>query len=292
MAGANPAVLAVVSRIDVCRLTSAADCDQPRRSRPAGGELRPQRTSVRRINAAQLGQGGKALGQSDHGLGGSENEIAVGGRNPAEPIEHIGLGRLVEIDQHVAAKDQIEHAERGEIRQQVELPELDHRAQFRRDLPHVSRLAEIFDQERDRQSALYLELAVDPGLRLAQNAAGKIGGNDLDTPAGQRVFKFLDRHGERIRLLPRRCGCRPDANVARCPPCGEQRRQDRGAEILEWRLVAEEKRLIGGHGLDHCHHQGFVAATQRRDKAAQAHQTGLACDRQQAAFDQILLVGR
>src|SRR5262249_58522909 len=81
----------------------------------------------------------------------------------------------------------------------------------------------LFDQELNRQPALNLELAVDPGLRLLQHGAGQIGGDNLDAPPGERVFQLLERHGERIGLLSAGGSGRPDANAARGAARGEER---------------------------------------------------------------------
>ena len=103
---------------------------------------------------------------------------------------------------------------------------------------------------------------------------------------------LLERHGERIRLLAGGGRRTPNANGARMLPRRKQRRHNGGAEILERRLVAKEKRLVGHHRFDDRDHQRFgIAPLERGDELAEAAKAGLARDRQQAAFDQILLVG-
>jgi hypothetical protein len=62
--------------------------------------------------------------------------------------------------------------------------------------------------------------------------------------------------------------------------------------MLERRLVAKEQRLVGRHRLDHIGHQRAVRREfEPGDQIAQAGKPDLARHRQQAAFDQILLVG-
>ena len=73
----------------------------------------------------------------------------------------------------------------------------------------------------------------------------------------------------------------------------QQRRHDGVAEMIERHLVAEEQRLVGRHRLDHLDDQRLgVGALQLGDQPGEVEQAGLARDRQQPAFDQILLVGR
>ena len=55
-----------------------------------------------------------------------------------QALENIGLGVLVEIDQHVAAEDDVEHAEVGKILQQVELAMLHHGADVGIELPELA----------------------------------------------------------------------------------------------------------------------------------------------------------
>jgi hypothetical protein len=62
-------------------------------------------------------------------------------------------------------------------------------------------------------------------------------------------------------------------------------------QMVERNLVAEEERLVGGHRLDHLRRQRLGAALHLRDQFRNSRHAGLARDRQQPAFDQILLVG-
>ena len=60
--------------------------------------------------------------------------------------------------------------------------------------------------------------------------------------------------------------------------------------MIEWNLVAEEERLVGGHGLDHLGRQRLGAVFQFLNQFAKSGQAGLARERRQPAFHQILLV--
>ena len=109
--------------------------------------------------------------QPDHGLGGAEHDRASRVEGAGEAAQHVGLRGGVEIDQHVAAEDDVEGAELGEALEQVELPELDHGADRRRELPVVAGLGEVLQEKRDRQAALDLELAVESAPRPLEHLA-------------------------------------------------------------------------------------------------------------------------
>ena len=108
-----------------------------------------------------------------------------------ETAEDIDLGILVEIDQDVAAEDDVEGAELGEIVQQIQLPMLNHGAQLRADLPKLAVLLEIFDEQLNRKAALDLELAVDARFRFLEHFRGQVGRDDFDAPSGERRAHFL-----------------------------------------------------------------------------------------------------
>ena len=59
------------------------------------------------------------LAQSDHRLGRAEDEIAVGRKLAGEAGENVDLGRLVEIDQYIAAEDDVELAEEEKSRRRL-----------------------------------------------------------------------------------------------------------------------------------------------------------------------------
>jgi hypothetical protein len=60
-----------------------------------------------RIEAALVRNGREAVGQPHHCLGRAEHEIAVGRGDLRKPVEEIDIRLLVEIDEDVAAEDQI-----------------------------------------------------------------------------------------------------------------------------------------------------------------------------------------
>ena len=68
-----------------------------------------------RVEAALVRDRLERVGQTDHGLGRAEQEISIGRHDARDPLEHVDLGRLVEIDQHVAAEHDVERAEVREV---------------------------------------------------------------------------------------------------------------------------------------------------------------------------------
>src|SRR5215813_4098851 len=61
--------------------------------------------------------------------------------------------------------------------------------------------------------------------------------------------------------------------------------------MIEGYLVAEKKCLVGGHRLNHLGDERLATALYPGDELADAGMSGLVRERNQAAFDQILLVG-
>src|SRR6185312_3751488 len=67
------------------------------------------------IESALFGNRLETLGQTDHGLGAAEHEKAVTLGAGGHALKHADLGRLIEVDQHVAAKHHVEHSEAPEV---------------------------------------------------------------------------------------------------------------------------------------------------------------------------------
>src|SRR4051812_30839393 len=61
--------------------------------------------------------------------------------------------------------------------------------------------------------------------------------------------------------------------------------------MIERHLVAEEEGLVGGHGLYHLRDKGSRASPHLLHEFGNPRQAGLARQRNETAFDQILLVG-
>src|SRR5439155_421553 len=84
-----------------------------------------------------------------------------------------------------------------------------------------------------------------------------------------------------------------DADAARGGAGGDQRRHDGVTEMLERRLVAEEEGFVGRHRFDDLDDQRLGGRSlEPRDQAREIEQPGLACNRQQPTFDEIVFLGR
>src|SRR6266700_3585087 len=265
------------------------DHPQPLRHRRTTTLRRP--IGVGLVEAAPIRIGTERVGNPDHGFGRPQHQHAVGLERFGDALEDRDLGILVEIDQDVAAEDHVELAEMGKVLQQIELALLHHAADIGTDLPEFADLGEVLDQQLNRQSALHLELAVDPRLGLFENFLRQVGGDDLDPPACQGLGPFLQAHRNRVRLLAARTRRGPDSQRAAVGARLQQRRQDRVAQMIERNLVAEEEGLVGGHCLHDLGRQRFRAAFHFLDEFGNARQAGPARQRDQPALDQILLVG-
>src|SRR5689334_3323432 len=113
---------------------------------------------------------GKLVGDPEHRLGATKEEITVVRELPVNAPQDVALGRRVEVDQHVAAEHDVEHAERGEIVEQVELAEGDLAPNGRGEFPTVFRdFGEVLEERLDRQAALNLELRVPSRRGLGED---------------------------------------------------------------------------------------------------------------------------
>src|SRR5215510_15445364 len=120
----------------------------------------------RNVKPAPVGERLECVGQAYDGLGGPKHKVSVVRHLARNAVEHGGLGILIEIDQHVSAKHDVECAQRGEIVKEINGTELHHAAQFRRELPCFANLIEIFDQQLNRKPTLNFKLRVNSGFRL------------------------------------------------------------------------------------------------------------------------------
>jgi drug/metabolite transporter (DMT)-like permease len=64
------------------------------------------------VQAAPVGHRPETRGQADHGLGAAEHQEAVALRDVGNTFEHVDLGDLIEVDQHIAAEHHVEAPER------------------------------------------------------------------------------------------------------------------------------------------------------------------------------------
>ena len=249
--------------------------------------------SVGSVEPPPLRKGLEGIGNPDDGFGGAQRQYAVGFDRPCKAIEYRGLGVLIEIDQDVAAEDHVEGPEMGKILQQIQLPVLDHRADIGIKLPELSGLLEIFDEHLSLEPALDLELAKDTGFGFFKNTLRQVGckKSRSATPASDELISF--RH---IAIEYGSCPVEEAAHQMR-----KTRRLARACNIIgknglsqvfERNLVAKEERSVGGHGLDHIRDQRFGSDPDFLDDFGDAGQASPSRQRDQSAFNQILLVRR
>ena len=149
-------------------------------------------------------------------------------------------------------------------------------------------------RQLDRQAALHLELAVDAGLRLLQHLVGQVGGDDLDAPAGDAIAQFLQRHGERIGLLPGRRGGAPDADAALRAPAPPSSAGMIVSRKCSNGILSRKKNdsLVVIASTTSTASASAFGPRSRCTRSVRPARAGPARDRQQPALDQILLVGR
>src|SRR5680860_254726 len=221
----------------------------------------------------------------------AKHEIAVGGEPRSKAGEDRALSGFVEIDEHIPAEDHVEHPERLAIAEEIMRPELDLAADVGTDLPRVSDLVEIFDQERDRQAPLHLELTVEPLARLAERILDEIRGHDLDRPANQPAVPLGKLHAKRIGFLPGRRRRAPDPDAALSLPLRHKLRQHYVDEIMERHFVAEKMGLLYRHGLSNAGAQMMsVRLHHGEHEMRQGGKRELPQQRPELAFEHILLV--
>src|SRR3546814_10894107 len=95
----------------------------------------------------------ESIGDTEHSLGTAEIEEAVGRHDLSNATQHLALGGLVEVDQHVAAEHHVELPEHRRIVEQIERLVGDHAADFLADAPLLAFLGEMLHQQSDRQAA-------------------------------------------------------------------------------------------------------------------------------------------
>jgi hypothetical protein len=180
----------------------------------------------------KLGVPGEGLRRSEHQVPGRPERVVEDGHDAL-------LQDRLEVDEHVAAADEIEPRERG-IAGEV-LPREDAAIADRFvDLPELARLGEEAPQPLGRHVAGDV-LDVRAGPRLLQRGLAHVGGEDLERRALPQLRERLEEDdGERIRLFSGRAAGHPDPDGIVGRAILEQRGEDLAPERLEERAVAEE----------------------------------------------------
>src|SRR5215475_8750178 len=92
---------------------------------------------------------------------GADDEIAIGSERIGEAIQDACFGLRFEIEQYVAAEDDIHLAEEAVIVEQIEGAEFDHAAQMFGDTPVFIFLRKMGNEAFDAQATLNLERGVE-----------------------------------------------------------------------------------------------------------------------------------
>ena len=113
----------------------------------------------------------------------AQKEIAVGQKIVIEVLNHTPFGNQIKIDQHVAAKDQVEtfHEGHATVVGKIQTAEGDTVANLRLDLKKLARRSKKFVAMFCSQVAGAIG-AVDRLLRVGQRPLIQVGGKDLNGP--------------------------------------------------------------------------------------------------------------
>ena len=172
-------------------------------------------------------------------LGCPQDQVAAVPEGVGEGVQGLLLQRGGEVDQDVAAQDQVDLGERRPLAEVV-LPEDDHAP---------DRLADLIGAVLDREVALD-EVGPDVGdggggvdapPGEGDRIVVQVGGEDADVDGTGLPHELGDDQGQRVGLLAGRAARRPEAQL---PPLaaglGDEPRQDVGPEVVVEHGVTEE----------------------------------------------------
>ncbi|MNZ55653.1 hypothetical protein D3C78_735850 [compost metagenome] len=204
----------------------------------------------------------------------------------------LDLGR--EVDQHVAAEHDVELAQACVTVEQVERAKFHTTANRRLDRPAPGRLdIEVALQTLLGQATGNRQAVVLTALAVIEHGAGQVGSNNLRAHlqlADVAALELIDRHRDRVRLLPRGTGGRPDTQAL--PGIGlDLLRQYLVLQHFEGIGVTKPQGFVGGHGIHH-----LLAQTAARLALNTLHQFSQGLDALllhqlvETAGDQVLLI--
>src|SRR5260221_1234290 len=153
-------------------------------------------------------------GEGDQRFAVAEEEVTAVDEAVVEVMDHHTLRRVVEVNDHVAAEDQVEVAEERDPGRvvEVETAELHAVADLILDTPRVVGLPGEVALAHGGLGGPEGVLAVLPLAGSGQYLLVDVAGEDLE----RRVLvpaRLLQEHGQRVRLLTRRAARRPDADL-------------------------------------------------------------------------------
>jgi hypothetical protein len=188
-----------------------------------------------RVDDAEL------LGQRRRGLARPQDQRAVGLEREMEGGQRLALHGRRQIDEDVAAADDVEARERR-VAQHVVVREHDVAAQVGRHLEAVAVRPEVRLAQRRRHPRGALG-RVDPGAGDVQRRAMHVGREHAEQRhAVARPELLRDRHGVAVRLFAGRAARDPDPELLLRPERLDQPGQHVPAQPIERLLVAEEAR--------------------------------------------------
>ncbi len=194
-------------------------------------QLRPGRRGLRPVPVGEAGAEVDRLQlvlDLPQGLGGAQEEVAVGREDPRHLVDHPALERPPEVDQHVAQQDEVALRERQVERRlrQVELAVEDARAQLRVELEQLAPAPEVALQQRRRHLADG-PVAVEAQLRARERPLVHVGRQDRPVPAFERRLLVEQDQASVAGSSPRahaadqtrRWRCRARAFISRGSTC-------------------------------------------------------------------------
>ena len=214
------------------------------RRQEGGGKLHrlhPRRGLLALIKPPLAFQRDKQPGRAAHSLGGTQKQDAAGIQAIVEQGQQLLLQVRGQVDQQVAADQQIELGE-GRIHDEV----LGRQRHHLPDLLADPVAAFLLDEKPAQPLGRHIRrdvLRVDALAGLVNRVPIQIGGEDLQGkwPDGAEFHQRLfERDPQRIRLLAGRTARRPRPQLASVGPAGQQRRQNLFPQFRPGRRVAEK----------------------------------------------------
>ena len=95
------------------------------------------------VDAEALGRRDERSGLTDHGFPCAEHQIAIGGKCAGKALECSRTGVVIEIEQHIAAQDEVEPPTRRRFGEHIVLLEPSDVAHVIEDLPTFGRFFEM-----------------------------------------------------------------------------------------------------------------------------------------------------
>ena len=213
---------------------------QRARQRALARHLRqaPLADDERLVDAMPLVDGAKQVLAAVDRLGDAEEEAAARPQREVDDLERVPLRLAIEVDEEVAAADQVE-AREGRVLQQVVRREDDHLADLGADAV-APRVADEEALEAVLGNVGGDRRRVDALAGGADRVVVEVGGEHLQHRRRIEAAHVLgEEHGDRVRLLAAGAGGDPDAHLVARVLAGEDDRQLR-FEGVERLAIAEE----------------------------------------------------